>query len=156
MVTTIILPKHIHRQTAPTYTSTIHPQTNKTLQQWSEELITTPNKGKMELCIPTFRLLPHNTNPSKHVMMALDLSLTEVTVKKNSDLSFFEPDTLHCLGKTMHNSAIYNECQTQSDKVLCLPWYRAHHYYNSNEHSHHHGVHVTFPFTWQKAYLGLS
>ena len=77
----------------------------------------------MELCIPTFHLLPHNTNPSKHVMMTRDLSLAklEVTVKKNSDLSFFELDTFDCLGKTMHSSSIYNECQTQSDKVLSLP-----------------------------------
>ena len=145
-----------HTQANSSYTSSIHTQTNKTLQQWSEELITTPNKGKMELCIPTFHLLPHSTNPSKHVMMTLDLSLTEVTVKKNSDLSFFELDTLHCLGKTMYNSAMYNKCQTQSAKVLCLPWYRAHQYnliqfkwtLASSWGSRHLSLHLTKGLSW--------
>ena len=55
-----------------------------------------------------------------------------------------------------HNSPIFDECQTQSAKVLTLPWKRANQDHSNDTPQPICESQVDFPLLWIKAHPGLS
>ena len=92
-----------------------------------------------------------NSNSRVEVSLSLGISWKFVSIY----ISTFIKQKLTDLN-WLHNSPIYDECQTQSAKVLALPWKRAHQD-DSNDTPQPIGeFQVDFPLLWIKDYPGLS
>ena len=70
--------------------------------------------------------------------------------------SFLARVTFNRVFNTNYNSPIYDECQTQSAKVLGLPWKRAHQDESNDTPQPIWEFQVDFPLLWIKDYPGLS